>query len=105
WARLSRPFGSEPGFDRPVVIIQSNQFNRSRLSTVVAAAITSNLRVRDAPGNVYLAPEHAGLEHASVINVTQLVTVDRRRLLQRIGCVTGSKLHELEEGLRLVLAL
>jgi mRNA interferase MazF len=105
WARLPAPFGSEPGFDRPIVIIQSDRFNRSRLSTIIAAALTRNLRLRAAPGNVYLPKQASGLDHDSVVNVSQLVTLDRQRLDRLIGHVPPAKLYELAEGLRLVLAL
>jgi mRNA interferase MazF len=105
WAQLARPIGSEPGFSRPAVVIQSNRFNRSRISTVIVAAITGNLRLRDAPGNVYLARDTAGLERASVINVSQLATLDRRRLVKLLGSLTAAKLRELDDGLRRVLEL
>jgi mRNA interferase MazF len=105
WARLPQPFGSEPGFHRPVVIVQADRFNRSRISTVIAVAITRNLRLCTAPGNVYLPKSASGLDHDSVVNVSQLVTLDRRRLNRLMGHVPRFKLHELEDGLRLVLAL
>ena len=105
WARLPEPFGSEPGFDRPVVVIQSDRFNRSQISTVIVAAITRNLRLRTAPGNVHLPGRNSGLDHDSVVNVSQLVTLDRRRLSHLIGHVPPGKLGELADGLRLVLAL
>jgi mRNA interferase MazF len=105
WAHLPEPFGSEPGFHRPIVIIQSDQFNRSQISTIIAAAITRNLRLRTAPGNVHLPRRTVGLDHDSVVNVSQLVTLDRRRLSNRMGQVPPAKLLEIEDGLRLVLAL
>jgi mRNA interferase MazF len=105
WARLPEPFGSEPGSHRPVVIIQSDRFNRSQISTIIVAAITRNLRLRTAPGNVHLPRRTGGLDHDSVVNVSQLVTLDRRRLNHLIGHVPPAKLHELADGLRLVLAL
>lgn len=105
WARLPEPFGSEPGFHRPVLIIQSDRLNRSRISTVVAAAITRSLRLRSAPGNLYLPQGTGGLSHDSVVNVSQLVTLDRRRLSNPIGHIPPAMLRELDDGLRLVLAL
>ena len=105
WARLPEPFGSEPGFHRPVVIIQSDRFNRSRISTLIAAAVTRNLGLRTGPGNVYLPRRTSGLDHDSVVNVSQLVTLDRRRLDRLMGHLSLAKLHELDDGLRLVLAL
>jgi mRNA interferase MazF len=104
-ASLPEPFGSEPGFHRPVVIIQSDRFNRSQISTVIAAAITRNLRLCRAPGNVYLPRRTGGLDHDSVVNVSQLVTLDQRRLNRLLGTLPAAKLHELDGGLRLVLAL
>ena len=105
WARLPEPLGSEPGFHRPVVIIQSDRFNRSQIGTVIAAAVTRNLRLRVAPGNVYLPRRTGGLDHESVVNVSQLVTLDRRRLRRLMGQLPPAKLSELEDGLRLTLAL
>jgi len=105
WARLPEPFGSEPGLHRPVVIIQSDRFNRSQIGTVIAAAVTRNLRLRVAPGNVYLPRRTGGLDHESVVNVSQLVTLDRRRLRRLMGQLPPAKLSELEDGLRLTLAL
>jgi mRNA interferase MazF len=105
WARLPEPYGSEPGFDRPVVIIQSERFNRSRISTIIVAAITRNLRLGNAPGNVHLPRRTSGLEHDSVVNVSQLATLDRRRLSRLIGQVPSAQLREIEDGLRLALAL
>jgi mRNA interferase MazF len=105
WADLPDPIGSEPGFRRPVVIIQSDGFNRSRIRTVIAAALTANLRLQGMPGNVYLPTGLAGLPRPSVINVSQIFTLDRRRLLAQAGGLTAAKLRALDDGLRLVLSL
>jgi mRNA interferase MazF len=105
WARLPEPSGSEPGYQRPVVIIQSDRFNRSQISTVIAAALTRNLRLRHAPGNVYLPRRTGGLDRDSVVNVSQLVTLDQRRLSRLLGTLPTAMLDELDDGLRLVLAL
>jgi mRNA interferase MazF len=105
WARLPEPYRSEPGFHRPVVIIQSDRFNRSQINTIIVAAITRNLRLRSAPGNVYLPGPTSSPDHDSVVNVSQLVTLDRRRLSHLIGRVSPEKLREIEDGLRLALAL
>ena len=80
WAALPAPRGSEPECRRPVVIVQSNAFNRSNISTVIVAAISSNVRLSEAPGNVYLKRRESGLSKDSVINVSQLLTLDRRYL-------------------------
>ncbi len=105
WTDLPDPVGSEPGFRRPVVVIQADPLNRSRVSTVIVAAITSNLRLRSFPGNVYLSPRDAGLDRPSVVNASQLATLDRGRLIRHVGNVASAKMREIDHGLRLVLAL
>ena len=105
WAELPAPEGSEPGYRRPVLVIQSDDFNRSRIRTVVAVALTSNLKLAAAPGNVALARRGTGLTRRSVVNVSQIVTLDRRLLTERVGRVADAVLEEVEEGLRLVLGL
>ena len=105
WAELPEPTASEPGFKRPVLILQSNQFNRSRINTVVAAAITSNMKLASAPGNVFLSTRGANLGRESVVNVSQIITLDKSFLRERVGKLQDSKLREVEEGIRLVLAL
>lgn len=105
WASLPEPSGSAPGFRRPLVVLQSDSFNRSRISTIIAAVITSNLRLADAPANVLVSAKIAGLKKDSVINVSQLITVDKSYLTEKTGKLPAKLLQELEEGLRLVLAL
>ena len=105
WASLGSPKGSGPGFRRPVLVIQSNPFNESRIATVIAAVVTSNLALAEAPGNVLIARNDSGLKAASVINVSQLITIDRGLLTQRIRAVPAALLYQVEEGLRLVLGL
>jgi len=105
WADLGEPDGSEPGFRRPLLIVQDDAFNRSRLRTVIAVVLTTNLRLLDAPGNVLLAAKATGLPKDSVANVSQLVTVDRDFLLELGGCVRGQALRDVERGLRFVLGL
>ena len=95
--------GSEPAGQRPVVVVQQNRFNHTALSTAVVAAITSNLRLAMMPGNVRLPKGEAGLSKASVVNVTQLVTIDKARLTERIGRLGLGKQREVAEGLNLVL--
>jgi mRNA interferase MazF len=87
------------------VIVQSDDFTRSRIQTVIAAGVTSNTRLGMAPGNIFLRRREAGLPRPSVINVSQLITVDKSFLTQRIGRLSPQRLHQLDEGLRLVLAL
>ncbi len=105
WAELPEPTTSEPGFRRPVLILQADQFNRSRISTVVAAAITSNMKLAAAPGNVSLSKRNANLGRESVVNVSQIITLDKSFLHERVGRLQDPKLREVEEGVRLVLAL
>jgi mRNA interferase MazF len=103
WADLQEPAGSEPGLRRPVVIVQGDPFNRSRLATVVCVALTSNLRWADAPGNVLLAAKATGLPKDSVANVSQIVTIDRLALTERAGALTEKKLELVLLGIDLVL--
>lgn len=103
WLDLGVPFGSEPGYRRPFVIVQNNLFNRSRIQTVVLCAITTNLRLAEAPGNVLLAEGDGGLSEACVVNVSQLVTMDRRRLVEKIGELSDTKIRAVADGLTLLL--
>jgi mRNA interferase MazF len=103
WADLPEPLGSEPGFRRPVVVVQSDAFNRSRLATVVCVPLTSNLRWADAPGNVLLASKVIGLPKDSVANVSQLVTLDKASLTDRIGKLPKAKLELVLFGIDVVL--
>jgi len=105
WASLGDPRGSEPGYRRPVLVIQSDAFNRSRISTVLVAVITSNLRLADAPGNVRLSQRYSGLRKESVVNVSQVLTLDKRYLAERAGKAPPSVMESVDEGLRLVLSL
>ena len=105
WAKLPEPTGSGPGHRRPVLVVQSEPFNRSRLQTVVVVILTSNLRLAGAPGNVQLPRGAAGLPKDSVVNVTQLFTVDRSLLTQRLGRLPSPMLAAVEDGLRRVLSL
>jgi mRNA interferase MazF len=105
WASLSAPTGSGSGFKRPVVIVQSNPFNQSRIATVVAAIVTSNMALADAPGNVRVAKGESGLRKPSVVNVSRLVTLDRELLTQRVRALPADTMGAIDEGLRLVLGL
>lgn len=105
WVDWADPRGSEPGFRRPVVVIQSDAFNRSRIGTVVVTAITSNLELAGAPGNVRLSRRESKLPRESVVNVSQLLTLDRRFLIERVGRLPASALAQVEAGLRVVLSL
>jgi mRNA interferase MazF len=105
WAGLPAPAGSEPGYKRPILIVQSDDFNKSRIRTVAAVVITSNLRLSDAPGNVFLPRKSSGLSKDSVANVSQLVTIDKSFLIEKAGKLRVPELQDVEAGIRLVLSL
>jgi mRNA interferase MazF len=105
WADLPEPVGAGPGYRRPVVIVQSDAFTASRIETVIVAALGTSSRLGAAPGNVRLRGGTCGLNRDSVINVTQLLTVDKILLLEPIGSLPGAKLRELDDGLAQVLAI
>lgn len=105
WASLPDPTGSSPGYRRPVLIIQSNPFNASRIATVVIAVVTSNLALADAPGNVRIGRSDSGLTKPSVLNVSQLLTIDRSLLTEQVRSLPAHVLVDVDAGLRLVLGL
>ena len=100
---LGEPSGSEPGYRHPHVVIQNNIFNRSRINTVVVCVITSNLKRADAPGNVLLEAGEAHLPKPSVVNVSQLFTVDKRDLSEKIGTLSRERVEQILAGIDLVL--
>ena len=105
WAELGRPHGSEPGYRRPVVILQIDEFNDSPIQTVVVVTITSTMHLAQAPGNVLCRKRDTGLAKTSVVHVSQVATIDKKRLLERAGALPGRVLADVEEGVRLVLGL
>lgn len=105
WADLGSPKGSGPGLKRPVLVLQSDAFNRSAISTVVVAALTSNLDLAAAPGNLLVRPRSSGLPRPSVVNVSQIATIDRRLLTERVGRLAAPLMEQVEAGVRLVLGL
>jgi mRNA interferase MazF len=105
WADLPAPAGSAPAKTRPVLIVQDDAFNRSRLATVVVVALTSQMKWAGIPGNVRLTRGDTGLPKASLANATQVLTVDRGWLRDRVGALPAGKLQEVGDGLRLVLGL
>lgn len=105
WADLGEPRGSEPALRRPVLVLQADSFNRSRLQTVVVVSLTTNLQLSAAPGNVVCRGRATGLRESSVVNVTQISTLDRRFLHERIGRLSAATLRQVEDGVRLVLGL
>ncbi len=105
WVSLPAPDGAGPGFRRPVLVVQSNEFNDSRIQTVICAVITSNTRLANAPGNVLLSKKASGLKRESVANVSQLNTLDRQFLSEVVGRLPAKKLREVDDGIRLALAI
>ena len=103
WASLAEPIGSKPGFRRPVVVVQGDAFNASKLATVVVVPLTSNLRWAAAPGNVLLEAGRTGLPKDSVANVSQIVAVDRSVLSERVGLLDDAGLELILSGIDLVL--
>ena len=105
WVDLGDPAGSRPGTRRPVLVVQDNAYNASRLATVIAVTVTSNTSLAALPGNVFLPATSTGLPEDSVVNVTALVTVDKDDLGEPAGAVPGYLLEEVDRGLRRVLDL
>ena len=105
WAPLPSPRGSEPGFRRPVLVVQSNAFNLSRIRTVIVVVITSNLRLAKAPGNLLLEQKESGLSRRSVANVSQVVTIDKDFLQERISSLDRQTMRRVDAGLRLTIGI
>lgn len=105
WANLPNPVGSEPDYRRPVLIIQDDIFNQSSIRTVIVVVITSNIQLAQAPGNVLLPSQASGLPKDSVINVSQILTIDKTFLNEQIGTVPSTFQEGVDEGLRTVLYL
>ena len=103
WVDLGEPGGSEPGFRHPYVVIQNNVFNASRLNTVVLCALTSNVGRAKAPGNVLLRKGEGDLPKDSVVNITQIITVDISDLVEKIGALPLARINQILEGVQLLL--
>jgi mRNA interferase MazF len=103
WADLPEPIGSGPGFRRPIVIVQDDAFNHSRLGTVIGVLITGNVTRAESPGNVLLTSRATGLPHDSVANVSQIVTIDKRVLMERTGRLSRANLELVLSGINVVL--
>jgi mRNA interferase MazF len=103
WADLPSPAGSAPGFRRPVVVVQGDALNQSRIGTVICVPLTSNLKWSGAPGNVVLASKATGLAKDSVANVSQILTVDREALTERVGKISSARVRLILAGLDVVL--
>ena len=102
WVELEEPIGSEPGYRHPHVVVQNNLFNRSRINTVVVCVLTSNLKRAEAPGNVLLEVGEANLPKQSIVNVSQIFTVDKMQLDEYIGSVSRARIRQIVEGIRLL---
>lgn len=105
WAGLQEPAGSRPGYKRPLIVIQSNDFNKSRINTIIAVVLTTNMKLVDSPGNIMLSKKMTGLPKDSVTNVSQIITIDRYYLSDRIGILPARTMRRIDDGLRLVLSL
>lgn len=105
WASLEPPKGSGPGYRRPVLVVQANSFNKSAISTVLIVVITSNMALAQAPGNIRISKSDSGLSKASVINVSQVLTIDRQILTERVGSLPSRIMVRVNEGLKMVLGL
>ena len=103
WVDLITPSGSAPGYRHPHVVIQNNLFNQSKINTVVVCALISNLRRAKVPGNVLLSKGEANLKKASVVNISQVATVDKTDLIEKIGTLSPSRVKQIIEGINLVI--
>jgi mRNA interferase MazF len=105
WALLGESRGSEPGFDRPMVVVSSDSFNASRIATVLCVPMSSNTELAKAPGNVLVAPGLSGLERDSIVNVSQVITLDRFYLQEKLGRLSSEDMDSVDRGLRRSLDL
>jgi len=103
WVDLGEPSGSQPGYRHPHVVVQNNIFNGSRLNTVVVCALTSNLKRAEAPGNVLLEKGEANLSKRSVVNITQIFTVDKADLVEKIGSLSRERVRQILDGILLLM--
>ena len=105
WAELPEPAASEPGYKRPLIVIQSNDFNNSNIDTIIAVIITSNIRLAAAPGNILLPAAKSKLPKKSVVNVSQLITVDKSFFTEKVHALSSRLMEQIDDGIRLVLKL
>jgi mRNA interferase MazF len=103
WIDLGKPSGSRPGYRHPHVVVQNNLFNHSRINTVVVCGLTSSLQRADSPGNLVLQRGEANLPKKSVVNISQLVTVDKSDLAEKIGSLSSTRVREILAGIHLLL--
>ena len=103
WIDLGAPRGSEPGYRHPHVVLQNNVFNTSKIGTVVVCSLTSNLERAKAPGNVLLRKGEGGLKKDSIVNISQIITVDKADLIEKIGSLSQSRVEQIIEGVKLLI--
>jgi mRNA interferase MazF len=103
WVEVDVPTGSEPGYTHPHVIVQNNLYNQSKIRTVIACVLTSNLKLANLPGNVLLEKGEANLPKASVVNVSQIMTIDKTQLDEYIGTLSSKRVNEILDGISLFL--
>ncbi len=103
WIELEIPSGSSPGYRHPCVVIQNNVFNRSKINTVAVCALTSNLKRAESPGNVLLSEDEANLKKKSVVNISQIITVDKSDLVEKIGTLSHNRINQILEGVKLLI--
>ncbi len=103
WVNLEAPRGSEPGYRHPHVVIQNNLFNQSKINTVVVCALTSNLTRAKSPGNVLIRKGEGNLKKESVVNITQMITVNKSDLIEKIGSLSPARIREIIEGITLLI--
>ena len=103
WVNFGVPIGSEPGYRRPAVILQSNTFNQTRIRTVICVVLTSNLDLLEAPGNILIERVVSGLPKDSVLNISQIYTVDKESVEQKIGRLPESYIHRIDASIRLIM--
>jgi mRNA interferase MazF len=103
WVDLDEPLGSEPGYRHPCVVIQNNAFNRSHVKTVVICLLTSNLKRAESPGNILLRKGEANLPKSSVVNISQIFTLDKNKLIEKIGALSPERIHQILDGVKLLI--
>ncbi len=105
WAEIPEPVGSEPGYKRPLVIIQSNEFNNSNINTIIAAVITTNIHLAAAPGNILLSAKKSKLPKKSVVNISQLITINKSFFTEKVHTLSNKVMEQIDNGIKLVLKL
>jgi len=103
WADFGIPFGSETGFRRPVLVIQDDSFNQSKINTIIVIPLTTNLALENAPGNVMITKEETGLSKDSVLVISQLSAIDKSRMIERICRIESNIIREVEYGINMIL--